>query len=381
MILGYNTLNLPNIDALDPEKTLKDIGVTLTKQDLIDAGGKVKPDEPEPPYVEVESLEDLSNLISGEEAKIYAEIKQELALAANDRIVIPAGKEVNLKIDNKISCTKTGFYVEDGGTLNLSGEGTIQTSNKSTSGAMIEVKGANAIVNIEDVTLDAITVNGKSTNNQAYGIYAMDDASINFKSGTIKCAYGSCISTNNTTEGATVINVEGGELLCDGSYAIYLPSQSTVNIKGDAKVQGINARMGKFNISENAQILPTTITEADYDNIGSNFNTSGCVWLGDTIAIMAGTYTDVDGTECIFNIKDNATVTSNFRSAIGIYEVDTKEAQVVTFNVANAANVTTSDQGFENITVYNHEYIAEQAQAAGKTYNPSVQSDVTVNVA
>ena len=377
MILGYDTLNLPNTDALDPEKTLKDIGVTLTKQDLIDAGGKVEPDQP---YEEVDSIEDLSNLINGDEPKVYAEIKQDLALAANEKIDVPAGKEVNIKLDSTLSCAKVGFDVADGGTLTLSGEGTIKTSNKSTSGAMVQADGANAVVNIEGITLDAITVNGKA-NNYAYGIYLLNDASVNFKSGTVKCAYGSCISTNNTTGGATVINVEGGELLCDGSYAIYLPSQATVNIKGNAKVQGINARMGKFNIEENAQILPTTITEADYDNIGSNFSTSGCVWLGDTIAVMAGTYTDVDGTECIFDIKDNATVTSNFRSAIGIYEVDTKEAQVVTFNVANAANVTTTAQGFENITVYNHDYIAEQAQAAGKTYEPTVQSDVTVNVA
>ena len=377
MILGYDTLNLPNTDALDPEKTLKDIGVTLTKQDLIDAGGKVEPDQP---YEEVDSIEDLSNLINGDEPKVYAEITEDLSLTASKKIDVPAGKEVHIKLDSTLSCAKVGFDVADGGTLTLSGEGTIKTSNKSTSGAMVQADGANAVVNIEGITLDAITVNGKA-NNYAYGIYLLNDASVNFKSGTVKCAYGSCISTNNTTGGATVINVEGGELLCDGSYAIYLPSQATVNIKGNAKVQGINARMGKFNIEENAQILPTTITEADYDNIGSNFSTSGCVWLGDTIAVMAGTYTDVDGTECIFDIKDNATVTSNFRSAIGIYEVDTKEAQVVTFNVANAANVTTTAQGFENITVYNHDYIAEQAQAAGKTYEPTVQSDVTVNVA
>lgn len=378
MILGFDTLNLPNTNALDPEKTLKDVGVTLTKQDLINAGGKVTPDEPEPTYEEVESLEDLSNLISGEEAKIYAELKQELALAANDRIVIPAGKEVNLKINNKISCTKTGFHVENGGTLNLSGEGIIQTSNKSTSGAMIEAKGANAIVNVEGITLDAITANGKSTSNQAYGIYAMDDASINFKSGIIKCAYGSCISTNNTTGGATVINVEGGELLCEGSYAIYLPSQATVNITNDAKVQGINARMGKFHISGNAEIIGTTLTEADYDNIGNNIATSGCIWLGDTIAVVAGTYEDEDGTECIFDIEGNAKVESNFRSAIGIYEVDTKVAQDVTFNIANSSNITTTDSEFENITVYDHNYIAEQAQAAGKTFTPVTQSNVVI---
>ena len=41
----YDTLNLPGIDALDPEKTLKDIGVTLTKEDIIEAGGQVVSDD------------------------------------------------------------------------------------------------------------------------------------------------------------------------------------------------------------------------------------------------------------------------------------------------------------------------------------------------
>ena len=167
MILGYDTLNLPNTDALDPEITLKDIGVTLTKQDLVDAGGKVEPDEPT--YEEVTSIEDLSNLINGDEPKVYAEITEDLALTASKKIDIPAGKEVHIKLDSTLSCAKVGFDVADGGTLTISGEGTIKTSNKSTAGAMVQADGANAVVNIEGITLDAFTVNGKA-NNYAYGI-------------------------------------------------------------------------------------------------------------------------------------------------------------------------------------------------------------------
>ena len=40
-VFEYDTLDLPGTAALDPETTLKDIGVTLTKQDIIDAGGQV----------------------------------------------------------------------------------------------------------------------------------------------------------------------------------------------------------------------------------------------------------------------------------------------------------------------------------------------------
>ena len=377
MILGFDTLDVANTKALDPETTLKDIGVTLTKQDIIDAGGKV--DDDDPVYEEVTSLEDLNDLLSSDEPKIYAEIKSDISLDGNSKIDIAADKEVHIKLDSTINCAKVGFDVADGGKLVISGEGTIVTSNKTTSGSMIQANGSRAEVIVDGITLDAITVNGKS-NNYAYGIYLLNDASLTFKSGIIKTAYGSCISTNNNTGGAIVINIEGGELLSDGSYAIYLPSQATVNIKNDAKVQGINARMGKFNIGDNVEIIPTTITEADYDNIGKEFATSGCVWLGDTIAVMAGTYTDADGTECIFNIKDNAKVTSDFRAAIGIYEVDTNEAQNVTFNIDNVTNITTTSTGFEAIEVYNHDYIAEQAQAAGKTYTPVVQSEVVLNI-
>ena len=374
MILGFDTLDTAGIKALDPEITLKDIGVTLTKQDLVDAGGKVEPGEP---YEEVTSLEDLEELLSGDEPKIYAEIKQDMALTAQDRIVVGANKEVHIKLDNQIDCAKSGFVVEDGGTLILSGEGIVQTSNNSTTGAMIEAKGANAKVIVDGVTLDAITVNGKA-NNYAYGIYLQNDAEIEFKSGLVKTAYGSCISTNNTT-GSAKITISGGELYSDGSYALYIPSQCDVEIKNDAIVQGINARMGNFTIKDNVQIIGTTLTEEDYDNIGKEFATSGCVWLGDTIAVMAGTYTDAHGTNCSFNILDNATVESSFRAAVGIYEVDTKESQNIEITAKESA-LSTSDAEFQAVMVYDHEYITEQAQAAGKTYEPIAQSVVELNI-
>lgn len=40
-VFEYDTMNLPGTAALDPVKTIKDIGVTLTKQDIVEAGGEV----------------------------------------------------------------------------------------------------------------------------------------------------------------------------------------------------------------------------------------------------------------------------------------------------------------------------------------------------
>lgn len=365
MILSYETENSPSI--LDNIITLGDIGVKLTKADLEKAGFVVK---------KIESLDDFTDLLSGDDPLVYAKVTVPLSLTAQNRITIPAGKTAVVEVNETISCKKSGFVVEDGGTLILSGTGTIETTNKSTSGAMIEASGKDAKVIVEGVTLDA-TIAGKA-NNYGYGIYLLEDASLDFKSGTIKTAYGSCISTNNTTGGATQVNIYGGELYSDGSYAIYCPSQVTFNITG-GKVQGINARMGIFNISDNAEIIGTTITDADKDDIGDNFNTSGCVWLGDTIAVMAGTYTDEDGTDCVITIAGDATVRSSFRSAIGIYEVDTKAAQNIVVNIATPTNVSTTAEGFSDVEIYDHEYIHAAAEAKGKNYNPTVQSDVVVN--
>lgn len=368
MIINFETLN--QVPLVDPITTPKDIETPVIKVDLEEAGAELE--------VPISSLDDLKNLLDSDDDSIFATIDADLEIAKNDKLVIKSGKDVHLKVDSTITCNLTGFDVQDGATLTLSGNGTIQTKNKKTAGAIVEIAGSTSKVIIDGVTLDTITLNGKA-NNYSYAIYAREDADVDFVSGTIRTAYGSGISTNGTTGGATTINILGGELYSDGSYAIYLPTQSTINIKNNAKVQGINVRMGVVNIEDSAQIIPTTITEADYDNIGKEFATSGCVWLGDTIAVMAGTYTDVDGTQCIFNIKDNATVKSNFRAAIGIYEVDINQPQDVTFNITNAANITTTAEGFNAIEVYNHDYIAEQAQAAGKTYNPTVQSNVVVN--
>lgn len=335
-------------------------------------------------YEKAETAQDVVNAISSVEAgeEVNVEVTSNLDLINGEvkKIIVPEGAVVEVKLDEgvEIACESGAFDVQNGGTLTLTGSGTISTNTKKGQAA-VNASGVDAKVIIDGVTIDSFTKQGKANNN-AYGVYLSNDASLDFKSGVIKTAYGSCIGTNNTTGGSTEINISGGELYCDGSYAIYLPAQGTVNITG-GKIQGINARMGKFNISGNAEIIPTTIDAEGSDDIGKEFKTSGCVWLGDTIAVMAGTYTDTDGTDCEFNISGNATVKSDFRSAIGVYAVDTKAAQNVTINVENADKVSTTDTDFDNIKVYDHAYITEAATAAGKAYEPVVDSNISVKVA
>ena len=339
-------------------------------------GIEVSWDYVEPAYEEVESKDALNELLAGDEPEVYAEIKSELTMAKGEYITVPAGKKATIKVDETINVANTCFKVEDGAELILKGEGEFISANKSTAGAIVEARGQNAVVTIDGPTFDLISQTGKA-GNYAFGIYLMEDASLNFKSGIIRCAYGSCISTNNTTGGTTVINITGGELYSDGSYAIYLASQGNVNVKG-GKVQGINARMGHINVYGDAEIIPTTIDASGYDNIGVEFATSGCVWLGDTIAVMAGTYDDAKGIDTSITISGNATVKSDFRSAIGIYCVDLNKSQRVKVTVADASKVTTTDADFEAIKVYDHAYILEEATKAGKTYVPVADSEVEI---
>ena len=375
---------LINFARHSEDPAIRDYAVKIEHiyQDRVDAYEqfpvKEKKAEDKIQYEEASTVEEVEEILNGENSEVAVEITEDLNLESGKSIIIKSGKKATVKVDGNIDCVSQAFVVEDGGELILKGDGIISTNTKKGQAA-ISASGANAKVTIDGVTIDSFTKQGKS-GNEAYGIYLSNDASLDFKSGKILTAYGSCIGTNNTTGGNTEINISGGELYSDGSYAIYLPAQGTVNITGGT-IQGINARMGVFNISGNANIIPTTIEAGSCDDIGKEFKTSGCVWLGDTIAVMAGTYTDTDGTDCEINVGGNAKVNSNFRSAIGIYSVDIKSDQNVIVSVENGDNVKTTDAAFEDIKIYDHAYITEAATAQGKEYAPTAESNIVAKVA
>lgn len=335
------------------------------------------------PFVEpAATIEDVQNAIDDAIAAGKTEVSVrltadiDLVSGSTQMLTIPTGVTANIRIPagNKITCSGTGLQVNSGAGLTLSGSGTIVKTGKGANGAIRVENGG--VLNLDGVTIDA-TSQGKE-DNYSYGVYAKNTSVVNFRSGVIKVALASCISTNNLT-GGSVINVSGGELYSDGCYAIYCPAQGTVNITG-GKVQGVLARMGTINVSGDAEIIPPAITAENCDDIGANINTSGSLALGDAIAVIAGSYTDPAGIDATINIESNATVKSNFRSAIGVYMLDTKAAANVTVNVYDSSAVSTTDADADDIKIYDHAYISAAAAAAGKTYNPVATSTVTVNV-
>lgn len=328
-------------------------------------------------YILPDSIESLSSALASP-GVVNVEIANDISLTTDQTITIPSGTNATVKIDEGVTITtdQTAFSIEDGATLTLTGTGAIQTNTKKAKG-IVNVSGPNAKLIIDGVTLDSFDVNG-SVGNYSYGVYASQGATVSMWSGIIHVGQGCCISTNNTTGGGN-INIYGGELYSEGSYAIYNPAQGNINVAG-GKVQGINARMGNITISGSAEIIPTTIDETNYDDIGSNISTTGCIWLGDTIALVAGTYSDTNGTDTILKIKDTAKVTSNYRSAIGIYSIDTKEDATVQVVIDKTATIETADTNYDNIKVYDHQYISDAATAKGKTYDPTHQSTININV-
>ena len=327
-----------------------------------------------PEYTEVTSVSELSNMItSSEEPNSYVTVASDLTLTAEDeKIVVPAGKTAHVKITGTLTAPNTAFVVKNGGTLNLTGTGTLKTTGTDTSSA-IQADGPNALVVLDGVTIDTASVD-ETTANTHYGIYLLNDASFLMRSGTVKAAYGACIATNNTTGGATSINIKGGALLSK-AYALYVSSQSNVVIAGGT-VQGICARMGSFIVRGESKIIPTELTAETADDIGKYFDYSGFIWPGDAICLLTGTYKDANGTDLSLIIAGGATVASNYRAGIGVYAIDTKLAQKVSVSVANKANVTTADSSSEAIVVYDHEYIGAAATAAGKTYTAKFDSTI-----
>lgn len=335
------------------------------------------------PFIETAaSAGDIVNIfddaIASGQSEVYVKLTNDVDLTTGtiNVINIPEGVNATLRIPagNKLTCAATGIQVGAGSTLTLSGSGTIVKTGKGANGAVRVESGST--LNIDGVTIDA-TTQGKE-DNWSYGVYAKGNSTINFRSGVIKVALASCISTNNLTGGCE-INILGGELYSDGCYAIYSPAQSTINIK-DAIVQGINARMGTINIGGDAKIISTTLDASTCADIGKNIRTSGSIELGDAIALIAGSYSDPNGIDIEVNVRDDATVASNFRSAIGIYLLDTKAAANVRINVEHADAVTTSDASADAITVYDHTYISNAASAAGESYTPVATSTVVLNV-
>lgn len=240
----------------------------------------------------------------------------------------------------------------------------INAKGQSTS-YVVDVKN-NSSVTIKNVDLECIKAEGQDSN--MYGIYCAENSVVNFESGKIHTSDSACISTNGNDKPGCTINVKGGELSNDNSYAIYMPAFGKINISGGT-TQAINMRRGTLNLT-GGKISKVAYSKEDADKIEDYPTYSGLVWLGDTVAILSGSngYIKEDNEEIVINVS-GGTVEKSFGTdePFTVYCLDT-----ATFN----QTVKFTGVAKEDIKIVSHEEIKEKTK---KSYTPKSQTTVFVD--
>ena len=240
----------------------------------------------------------------------------------------------------------------------------ITAKGQSTS-YVVDVK-KNSSVTIKNVDLECIKAKGQKAN--MYGIYCAENSVVNFESGKIHTSDSACISTNGNDKPGCTINIKGGELTNDNSYAIYMPAFGEINISGGT-TQAINMRRGTLNVT-GGKISKVAYTKEEADKIENYPTYSGLVWLGDTVAILSGSngYIKEEGEEIIINVS-GGTVEKSFGTdaPFTVYCLDT-----ATFNQV----VKFTGVAKEDIKIVSHEEIKEKTK---ESYTPKSQTTVFVD--
>lgn len=252
--------------------------------------------------------------------------------------------------------------------LNLNGH-TLTSDLKNE--PFIFVDGPNANLTIND------TENGQIVNNTGYGIYVLNDGTLNVNGGTIESLYAP-LSGNNTT-GKSNYYINKGTLHAKEGPAIYMPNQGFLEINDGFINGGISARMGQIII--NGGIISNK-NKVNIDTIEDYYNHSGIIFFKDAISIINGTYKFVDKLNNSLNLTINGgTIESSLGSALTIYNLGKVEQDAnITINGGNFIGyneaITSRKVYLEDFLKDNQEYSANNNNALisiqGGTFNSSI---------
>ena len=285
--------------------------------------------------------------------------------------MINNGQTVNIDMNGKtINCDAYAVYVQPGGTVNFTGEGTILTRNLNTYGA---IQNNGGTVNIGpgiviDTTQAEVPEGG---HNWLYGIVSKDGV-INVE-GKIHTAEASCLAVTNGTMtgvGAQFV-VEGDAVLkSDESAAIYLADNKGVLVKDNAEVGPIVMRMGDLTVQDNAKVVNDLTFQDDIPTFLVTYNGPAC--LPPAILLCAGCYkaSGEGSNDANIVIKDNATVSSTNGEAVSVWRFDSLYDQNVTVNIEDSSKLS-AKEGSDAFKVYEYAELAEIATAGGKTMKPN----------
>ena len=350
-------------------------------QDIIDSIFKGSDLNPDPEVVDVvlasnSSLAEISRAFNDPAVtEVNAKLAEDVVVPTRSdgkisTTMVSAGQTVNLDLNGKtINCDAYALY-NNGGTINLTGEGTIVTRNLNTYGA---IQNNGGTVNIGpgiviDTTQAEVPEGG---HNWLYGVVSKDGV-INVD-GEIHTAEASALAvTNGTMEGVGAQFVVEGDakLTSDESAAIYLADNKGVLIKDNAEVGSIVMRMGELVVQDNAKVENNLTFQDDVPTFLVTYN--GPAAVGPAILLCSGCYkASGEGTnDASITIKDNATVSSANGEAVSVWRFDSLYDQNVTVNIENSSNLT-AKEGSELFKVYEYAELAEIATAGGKTMKPN----------
>ena len=253
---------------------------------------------------------------------------------------IPADKSVTLDLNGK---TVTDNSEEGPWT-----EGVL-TIKDSMGGAVYDLKGSNASINVKGANAKFILESGKITSlvDGAYGVYCSQGGTAIVNGGEIVSKMAPL--TGNNTTGNMNFEVNGGTLTAQQGPAIYMPGQVSLKITGGTLNGGVSLRMGQVTISGGTINAMTDVDSIDMPNgnVGSEpaYTYSGNVWFPDALYVIGGTYTSEDttyGNSLDLNITGGTFNCANGKgSGVAIYDLG-KVGQTMKVNVSGDAQFATN---------------------------------------
>ena len=176
----------------------------------------------------------------------------------SSQATVPSGKTLTLDTNSK-TITKTSYTITNNGTLTITGTGTITTSgafNLITNNGTTNITGACTLSQTSSGAYSTIFGNGNLNITANAKISCTSYVAINHDSGntsTMTISAGTISGKFPLCFRGTTLNITGGTITGNSSYAIYNGSTGTVNISNatiTGKTYGIqNNRTGTININ------------------------------------------------------------------------------------------------------------------------------------
>lgn len=334
------------------------------------------------------SLKSISEaLATAEDGEVYATLGVDVEIPPRPdgkitSLFVNAGQTLHVDLGGHNLTTQAYAFYVNGGTLEISGEGTIGCTYLGAAypGVMVAAGGTcNMTGGVIDTTLGGA---GTEENpNWMYGVVCSGDGVFNMTGGEIITQAAAGISiTNGTASGSGAqFNIGGNaKITAKDCCAIYLADNKSVNISENAVINGgIVARMGDINVTGKAVVNGFPAGTEIYP-LGKLVCESGCEKANAPILALTGCYKSALGNDMNINITKNAKINGFIDNAIDIATINTLYEQVVNVNIESSRNVNAPAKIWN---IYDHAALAEMAAEQGKTLAPEkVTTDLTVMV-